>query len=110
MIRLVKYITDDGKCPYDDWFNKLKDRTGKVAISNRLDRLILGNQGDYKDLGDGVFELRLFVGPAYRVYYAWENDTIVLLLSGGTKSQQDKDVALAKKYWKQHRSQDNANS
>ena len=62
-----------------------------------------GNFGAAKSLGDGVFELRLDFGPGYRVYYALEKKTLILLLTGGDKSSQNKDIALARKYWQDHK-------
>jgi len=109
MITIKKFVTHDGKCPFDDWMQKLKDPIGKAMIINRLDRLKQGNPGDFKDLGDGVFELRLFTGPGYRIYCAWEGNTLVLLINGGDKSQQSKKISLAKDYWNTYRNEKNAN-
>jgi putative addiction module killer protein len=109
MINIIKYVSADGKCPFDDWFSKLKDPIGKAAVLSRFDRIKQGNLGDYKDIGDGVYELRLFTGPGYRIYYAWEGEQLVLLLTAGSKSQQSKDIQQAKTYWLEHRSTQNGN-
>lgn len=110
MVNIVKYITSDGKCPFDEWFSKLKDPIGKAAILNRFDRVKKGNLGDHKDVGDGVYELRFFTGPGYRIYYAWEGEQLVLLLTAGSKPQQSKEIQQAKTYWNEHRSTQNGNS
>ena len=70
-------------------------------IRRRLDRVEIGNYGDYKSLGDGVYELKLHFGSGYRVYFAEYDDIIVILLCGGDKSTQSKDIEIAKTYWKE---------
>lgn len=80
---------------FDRWIRKLKDRQGKLRILKRIDRLASGNPGDVAPVGSGVSELRLDVGPGYRVYYLQEGDALVLLLCGGDKSTQPKDIAQA---------------
>lgn len=84
--------TDD----FTKWLSKLKDRAAKARIAERLDRVALGNLGDHKSLGSGLFELRLTFGPGYRVYFSREGDTIVILLIGGDKSSQAKDIQKAR--------------
>ena len=80
---------------FDRWIRKLKDRQGKLRILKRIDRLANGNAGDVAPVGSGVSELRLNVGPGYRVYYLQEVDALVLLLCGGDKSTQPKDIEQA---------------
>ncbi|MGB6230111.1 MAG: type II toxin-antitoxin system RelE/ParE family toxin [Litorimonas sp.] len=83
--------------PYADWIDGLKDRKHALRIVGRVARIEDGNFGDWKSVGGGVFELRLDFGPGYRVYYAKRMDgTVVLLLGGGTKRRQDKDIATAR--------------
>ena len=96
---IEKYITKSGSCPFDLWISKLKDKRAKICIFIRLDRVMDGNFGDYKSLGDNVYELRIPEGKGYRVYYGNENGTVILLLCGGDKSTQSKDIEQAKKYW-----------
>ena len=79
------------------WLFHLKDLRGKAAIILRLRRLQAGNLGDAKSVGDGVTELRMDVGPGYRVYFTRRGKEIVLILAGGDKSSQTRDIALAKK-------------
>ncbi|WP_386697502.1 type II toxin-antitoxin system RelE/ParE family toxin [Lonepinella sp. MS14436] len=81
------------------WFNGLKDPIGKSAIIKRIERAEKGNFGDHKSVGDGVFEMRIAVKSGYRVYYGKMGDKIYLLLCGGNKSSQEKDIALAKDVW-----------
>lgn len=81
---------------FDQWLKKLRDRQAVLAISMRLTRVALGNFGDAKPVGDGLYELRLFVGPGYRLYYTIKGDSVVLLLVGGDKSSQERDIRKAK--------------
>lgn len=80
---------------FETWLKKLKDVRGKARILRRLDRLTHGNPGDVRPIGKGLSELRLDVGPGYRVYYAQDGDALILLLCGGDKSTQQKDIDLA---------------
>lgn len=82
---------------YTKWYNKLKDTAAKARIAVRIRRMELGNFGDAKSVGAGVFELRFDFGPGYRVYYTERNDEIVVLLAGGDKSSQEQDIEKAKK-------------
>ena len=98
-MEILKYQTPDDKIPLDDWLDSLRDKRAKARILVRLDRLKLGLFGDWKPVGDGVCELRITEGQGYRVYYAKEGDVIVILLCGGNKSSQKKDIKQAKTYW-----------
>ena len=82
---------------FDRWLSSLADRQAVNAINKRFTRLTLGNFGDAKTIGSGVFELRFFIGPGYRVYYTFKGKTLILLLCGGDKSTQSKDIRLATK-------------
>lgn len=99
---IEKYWLDDGTCPFDNWLLGLRDKRAKARILVRLTRLELGLFGDHKSLGNGVYELRIREGKGYRVYYAIDGETVVLLLTGGSKATQSNDIALAKTYWQQH--------
>ena len=83
--------TDD----YREWIDALKDRAGRARILVRVDRLIEGNPGQHRDLTDGVTELKIDFGPGYRVYYTLRGTRLLLLLAGGDKSTQQKDIAKA---------------
>ena len=81
----------------------LRDKVAVYRIRARLDRLELGNFGIVKPVGDGVSELKIDHGPGYRIYFAMSGKTVVLLLNGGDKSTQQKDIETAKAYWKQQK-------
>lgn len=95
---LRKYATKTGTCPFDEWFETL-DATTQTRIDVRLDRVSLGNFGDCKSIGQGVYELRFFFGAGYRVYYGLVGTQIVLLLVGGSKKSQNRDIKMAHKLW-----------
>ncbi|HSW70065.1 MAG TPA: type II toxin-antitoxin system RelE/ParE family toxin [Gammaproteobacteria bacterium] len=98
---LRNYMTLNGKVPFSDWLNSLKDPVTRLRIRRRLDRLEIGNFGDCKPIGEGVSELRLAFGPAYRIYFAEQDDVIIILLCAGDKSSQKKDIKTAKQYWQE---------
>jgi putative addiction module killer protein len=81
---------------YSEWFADLRDRTAKARIDIRIRRLSLGNPGDVKPVGEGVAELRIDHGPGYRVYFIQNAGVYIVLLAGGDKSTQDKDIRNAK--------------
>lgn len=101
MINIRYYVTNEGICPVRNWINQLRDLRAKQKIETRLTRLELGNYGDHHSLSEGVSELRIDEGQAYRIYYGNIGSNVVLLLCGGNKSTQSKDIQLAKKYFKQ---------
>lgn len=80
---------------YRDWINALKDRVGRARIQVRVDRLVHGNPGSHRHLTDGVSELKVDFGPGYRVYYTHKGSRLLLLLVGGDKSTQQKDIERA---------------
>jgi putative addiction module killer protein len=83
------------------WLDGLRDRTARIRIDDRLMRLARGHSGDTRSVGHGVHELRLQFGPGYRVYYMWQDDQLVLLLNGGDKGSQSRDIAKAKRLAKE---------
>lgn len=91
---LKNFIDDNGKEPIKDWLKTL-DGTIRKRILLRLERLKDGNFGDYKQLSEFLYELRFDIGAGYRIYYTFENETIVLLISGGDKKSQTKDIKNA---------------
>ena len=86
---------------FDKWLKKLCDRKAVLAVAARLDRAKLGNFGDVKSVGSEVNEMRIFVGPGYRLYYVIRDGRIILLLCGGNKSTQERDIKKAKTMVKQ---------
>ena len=81
---------------YAEWYSRLRDRQAKTRIDIRIRRLSLGNPGDVKPVGEGVSELRIDHGPGYRVYFVQQGSVLIVLLAGGDKSSQDRDIRLAK--------------
>jgi len=96
-----EFKTAEGINHYRRWLESLKDPIGKAQAEVRIKRLAKGNAGDSAPVGEGVQELRIDVGPGYRIYFGEHGDTLVLLLCGGDKSTQKKDIKLAKKLWSQ---------
>lgn len=90
MIELIK--TDI----FDDWLDNLRDRRAKALIQIRLRRLSLGNPGDVRPVGEGLSELRIDYGPGYRVYFMRRGSVVAVLLCGGDKDSQKRDIAWAK--------------
>jgi putative addiction module killer protein len=93
------YEDDKGRSPFRDWFKNLKDIRARIRIRLRIDRIRSGNLGDWKAVGQGVSEMRVDYGPGYRVYFGREGSSVVILLSGGGKDTQARDIANAQKYW-----------
>lgn len=81
---------------FTKWIKGLADRRAKLAIAKRLDRLAYGHLGDVKPVGEGITELRVHIGPGYRIYFTRRGDTIIVLLCGGDKASQARDIVRAK--------------
>jgi putative addiction module killer protein len=94
------YETEDGKAPARDWLDSREGTPEYGAIMVRLEKVILGNFGDHRALGDGVSEFRIDFGPGYRVYYGQVGKELVILLVVGAKPTQEGDIKTAKQYWK----------
>jgi putative addiction module killer protein len=86
---------------FSNWLSGLRDRMAKARIAKRIDRIAQGNLGDAKPVGNGVSELRFTFGPGYRVYYVERGNTVVILLCGGDKDSQERDIARAKEMAKE---------
>lgn len=86
---------------FRDWLKGLRDRRARVRIDDRLKRLASGHSGDTKAVGAGVRELRLHFGPGYRIYYVWRDEVLIILLNGGDKSTQARDITTAKRLAKE---------
>ena len=102
-IEVRQYRTQDGKVPVLEWLGRFRDRITRARITARLDRLTLGLRGDWRSVGGGVSELRIDYGPGYRVYFAQHANTVVILLCGGYKRTQAKDIEQAHAYWKDYK-------
>jgi putative addiction module killer protein len=101
---IIKIYQDEyGNEPFNDWLKSIKDFNTKIRILSRLERIKIGNFGDHRSIGEGLYELRLHFGSGYRVYYGQIGDEIVLLLAGGDKSTQKQDIQKAKHYWHDHK-------
>ena len=96
---ILTYTTPNGRSPYRQWYTRIKDEKAQIAISNRIARLRTGNFGDFKRLGPNLYELRIHYGPGYRVYFGVFQNDIVILLCGGTKRAQQRDITRAQNYW-----------
>jgi len=81
---------------FDSWLKGLRDKRAAARINARLRRVSLGNLGDVAPVGDGVSEMRIFYGPGYRIYFVQEGQVLIVLLCGGDKSTQKKDIKRAK--------------
>ena len=99
--QVKEYVTSDGKIPYRDWLNSL-DAQVKARIQARIFRFELGNLGDHKSVGKGVWEARIQFGPGYKVYFGKEEGRIILLLFAGDKSTQSRDIKKAQTYWEEY--------
>ena len=93
------YITPNGRDPYRQWYTSIKDRKTQAIITSRIDRLQHGNPGDCKWLSRGLYELRIDYGPGYRVYFGLFRNRVVILLGGGTKRTQQRDIVRSQVYW-----------
>jgi len=102
-IEILVYRTADGKIPYQNWLESIRDDRMRTRIRVRIDRLRLGNLGDTKSVGHGVHELRMHFGPGFRVYFGYDGQTIVVLLCGGDKSTQSRDIENALLYWNDYK-------
>ena len=99
MFEVLDYLRPDGKDPYMEWLAGLADKRARASILVRVQRMAAGNFGDCKPLQDGVWELRIDLGPGYRVYYAQAGKRLILLLAGGDKRKQQATIDTAKMHW-----------
>jgi len=96
---VLVYQTREGRLPFDEWLRDLDDQNAVARVLARIGRVRRGNLGDCKPAGKGVSELRVDYGPGYRVYFGQKGHTLVVLLCGGDKRTQGRDIALAQVYW-----------
>ena len=102
-MELRYYQTSSGEQPFVEWLKGLDDRQARTRIEARLARVVIGNLGDVGPVGEGVMELRIDWGPGYRVYFARVGQVIVLLLCGGDKRTQQRDINRAKEYFEDYK-------
>lgn len=98
MLELLNYLDVAGESPFASWFDEL-DATAAAKVTTALTRLALGNLSNVKGVGEGVLEYKIDFGPGYRVYFGRDGDRLVILLAGGTKKRQNKDIAQARVRW-----------
>jgi len=101
---VVAFRASNGRVPFEDWLDDLRDKRAIARVLARLARVRQGNLGDCKPVGDGVSELRIDYGPGYRVYFGQKGNTLVVLLCGGDKRSQERDIRLAKQFWQEYKS------
>ncbi len=98
---IKKLELQNGLVPFDEWFDSLRDKKLQAAVDTRLARVRAGYFGDCKSVGDGVFELRIALGPGLRVYCGLHGRQVVILLGGGDKRTQSRDIRRAQELWQQ---------
>lgn len=99
---LKEYLGRDNCSPFGQWFEKLNAEAA-AKVSTALYRLDHGNTSNTKSVAQGIREYRINFGPGYRIYYAYDSKTLILLLTGGTKKRQQKDIKQAKIYWSDYK-------
>ena len=102
ILEVRQYQTVDGRSPFGAWLDRLCDGQARARIAGRIDRMQAGLRGDWKAVGWGVFELRIAHGPGYRVYCGQDGKTLLLLLCGGDKRTQKRDIEVAHGYWQEY--------
>lgn len=102
---IIYYQTLDGKIPFKKWYLSIKDSITRNKIDARITRLELGNFGHCNSIGHGLMELKIDYGPGFRVYFGQSGHNIIILLCGGNKNSQTKDIQLAHEYWENYRRQ-----
>jgi putative addiction module killer protein len=97
-----EYTDEQGKSPYAEWLSSLRDTRARARVMMQVDRMELGLLGDSEPIGKGLSELRIHFGPGYRVYYGKVKQHFYLLLCGGDKSTQSRNIKRARKYWQDY--------
>lgn len=100
---VMLYETPDGRMPFQEWFDGMCDDHLSRTVMRRINRLSVGNFGDHRSLGEGLFELRIHDGPGLWIYYGRVGNRVVIMLSGGDKSRQLKDIHRAHMYWREYK-------
>jgi putative addiction module killer protein len=102
VLELRYYLARDGRSPFEGWFASL-DPVARAKVTVAIARLEQGNLSNVKGVGEGVLEYRINFGPGYRVYFGRDGDVLVILLTGGTKKRQQRDIAAAIEMWADYR-------
>ncbi len=102
MLEIRYYLSPDGQSPFERWFEGL-DATARAKVAVAIARLEQGNLSNVKPVGEGVLEYRINFGPGYRVYFGRDGEVLVILLTGGTKKRQQRDVKAAIEFWTDYR-------
>ena len=100
-LTIREFVTADGRNPFRDWLDTLDLRV-RARIQARVLRFEMGNLGDHKSAGGGVWEARLMFGSGYRIYFGRDGFSIIVLLAGGSKSSQSQDISRAKSFWREY--------
>ena len=98
---ILIYETEDGRAPFSEWMER-QSKQVYGTVMTQLERVEMGNLGDHRSVGDGVLELRIDVGPGYRVYFGKDGERLVILLIAGTKKMQRRDIETAKQFWRDY--------
>jgi len=96
------YVTGKGKVPFQEWLDAINNANVHGIVLQRIDRAEDGNFGDWKSLKGGMYEMRIHLSPGYRIYFALEGRKIIILLIGGEKRNQKRDIGKAKEYWEDY--------
>ncbi len=102
VLEIRYYAARDGRSPFEGWFSDL-DPAARAKVTIAIARLGQGNLSNVKGVGEGVLEYRINFGPGYRVYFGRDGETLVILLTGGTKKRQQRDIASAIGMWSDYR-------
>ena len=102
MIEIRYYVSANGGEPFADWFADL-EAVGRAKVARAIARMEQGNFSNIKSVGEGVLEYRIDFGPGYRVYFGRDGETLVILLTGGTKKRQQRDIDAARAYWRDYK-------
>src|SRR5258708_4806417 len=102
MLEIRYYVAAGGQQPFAEWFADL-EAVARAKVTRAIARLEQGNVSNVKTVGEGVLEYRIDFGPGYRVYFGRDGEALVILLTGGTKKRQQRDIETAKEYWREYK-------
>lgn len=102
MLEVRYYVSSDGRSPFAEWFADL-DSVARAKVTTAIARIEQGNLSKVKSVGEGVLEYKIDFGPGYRVYFGRDGDVLIILLTGGTKKRQGRDIETAAAYWRDYK-------